>query len=56
MEPSDQNALLEATTKLILDENLRRDLGKQGEQYVANNHSLDYLQKRLLGIYRNLIK
>ncbi len=56
VEPSDQNALLEATIKLILNKNLRRELGEQGELYVANNHSLDYLQKRLLGIYRNLIK
>jgi len=47
--------LVEATTRLILNSDLRLNLGNNGRQYVAINHSLDYLQKRLTGIYDKLL-
>jgi glycosyltransferase involved in cell wall biosynthesis len=48
--------LVEGTTRLITNRDLRLDLGKRGRQYVADHHSLDYLQKRLIGIYGKLLE
>ncbi len=54
VEPNDEKGLLEATTKLILSPKLRKDLAGEGLIYVKNNHSLEYLQKQLTGIYSKL--
>lgn len=55
VDPSDFRGLVEATSKLILNPNLRRTLGRAGREYVAAHHSLPYLQKRLLEIYHKLL-
>jgi glycosyltransferase involved in cell wall biosynthesis len=55
VDPADFAGLVEATTKLILNPELRRTLGISGRDYVARNHSLEYLRKRLMGIYKKLL-
>lgn len=51
IEAGDEDALIKATEKLIFDENLRRHFGLEGKKYVAENHSLDYLEEHLTNIY-----
>jgi glycosyltransferase involved in cell wall biosynthesis len=52
----DESALVAAAEKLIFDPQLRRKLGSEGQKYVVENHSLDYLRKTLTGIYEKLTK
>lgn len=56
VDPADFEELVAATTKLILDPDLRRDMGRNGQDYVASNHSFKYLQKRLVGIYSKVLR
>lgn len=56
IEPGNEEQLIEAATKLILDAKLRKHLGKEGKRYIENNHSLKSLQKQLIKVYENLIK
>lgn len=55
VDPTDLQGLVTATTKLIRDRGLRLTLGKNGQDYVRQNHSLSYLQDRLNGIYSRLM-
>jgi len=55
VDPMDFAGLLKATTELILDRNARTALGANGRQYVKENHSLQYLEQRLTGIYTGLL-
>lgn len=55
VDASDFNGLVDATKKLILNPELRRNLGRHGRDYVAKNHSFEYLQKRLVEIYQKLL-
>jgi glycosyltransferase involved in cell wall biosynthesis len=55
IQPDNEAQLLEAATKLILDEDLRKHLGSEGRNYVEKNHSLGLLEARLPQIYGKLI-
>ena len=56
VKPNDENALVEATAKLILNHDLRRRLGSAGNRYVRENHSPDTLKNRLCEIYETLLE
>jgi glycosyltransferase involved in cell wall biosynthesis len=47
-------ALDDAVTRLILDRDLRVQMGTSGREYVGKNHSISYLQERLASIYSEL--
>jgi L-malate glycosyltransferase len=53
--PNDESALVGAAAKLISDKELRSSLGNRGREYVAQNHSLESLQKHLTKIYERLL-
>jgi L-malate glycosyltransferase len=53
--PNDENELVNAVTELISNKDLRQQLGFAGQKYVAQNHSLGYLQKHLTAIYEKLV-
>lgn len=55
VDAADTMGLFDAARKLIENEDLRGRLGAAGKKYVAENHSLDYLQKRLIEIYNNVL-
>lgn len=55
VDPMDFTGLVKATADLILDPQLRVALGTSGQKYVQKNHSLTYLEKRLTGIYTELL-
>ncbi len=54
--PGDEKGLENATAELILNRDLRFCLGSEGYKYVAQNHSLNYLQNHLSSIYERLIQ
>lgn len=55
VEASDLDGLCSATRKLIQNKDLRSRLGKNGRDYVIDNHSLQYLTERLTGIYSKVL-
>ncbi|MFN0279988.1 MAG: glycosyltransferase [Pyrinomonadaceae bacterium] len=55
VDPANIYELVAATKKLILDKELRQKLGSAGQEYVRKNHSIGYLQKRLVDIYSKLM-
>lgn len=55
VDPTDTEKLMLATEKLILDENMRRKMGDEGQAYVRKNHSIDYLKERLTSIYSKIM-
>jgi len=55
VEPTNVEELVEATSKLIANRQLRLDMGTQGQEYVRKNHSIGYLQDRLKCIYSELL-
>jgi glycosyltransferase involved in cell wall biosynthesis len=52
----DEGALAKATAELILDKELRLRLGDEGRRYVARNHSLENLKRRLNEVYQRLLQ
>jgi L-malate glycosyltransferase len=54
--PDDEKALVNAAAELICNRELRQQLGCAGKKYVAQNHSLGYLQKHLTAIYEKLVR
>ena len=56
IDPGDEKELEKATAELILNKELRFRLGSEGRAYVAQNHSLAYLQEQLIGIYEKLVQ
>jgi L-malate glycosyltransferase len=56
VEPEDNEGLIKATSKLILNKDLRDKLGTAGREYVLKNHSFDYLKDKLISIYRRLLR
>ncbi len=56
VEPANVEELTAAATKLILDKELRQELGSRGKEYVGKNHSIGYLQDRLKCIYSDLMR
>ena len=56
IDPDDEKGLENATAELILNKDLRFRLGSEGRAYVAQNHSLAYLQEQLIGIYERLVQ
>lgn len=55
VEPANVEEMIQASTKLILDRELRRELGKQGKDYVGKHHSIGYLRDRLKCIYSDIL-
>ncbi len=55
VSPDDEKELLNAAEKLIFDPDLRNALGGEGRKYVEENHSPNYLKKRLTEIYEGLL-
>lgn len=56
IDPGDEKGLEKAAAELILNKELRFRLGSAGRAYVAQNHSLAYLQEQLIGIYERLVQ
>lgn len=54
-DPADWESLVASTIKLISNRELRSNLGRNGSLYVQNNHSLESLKNRLIGIYSKLL-
>jgi glycosyltransferase involved in cell wall biosynthesis len=55
IEPDNEDELVNAASKLILNSELRTSLGFEGQRYVENNHSLKELQRQLINIYNKLV-
>lgn len=55
VELGDIRGLSAAVAALINQPELRITLGSNGRKYVADNHSLAYLQNRLVGVYGTLL-
>ena len=56
VDPDDFGELCAATSKLILDGDLRCRMGRQAQEYVRKNHSIGYLQEKLKCIYSGLLQ
>lgn len=56
VDPRDLDGLVDAATRLIRDPKLRLTLGRNGKDFVADTHSFNYLQKRLVEIYQGLLE
>jgi glycosyltransferase involved in cell wall biosynthesis len=54
VEPENSKQTAEAVLKLYNDSKLRRELGKNGRQYVSENYSRELIAKRLESILKNL--
>ncbi|MEP7037848.1 MAG: glycosyltransferase [Acidobacteriota bacterium] len=55
IEPGNEKNLVESTTKLIVDKDLRKRLGAEGRKYIENNHSIERLETKLTTIYKSLV-
>lgn len=55
VEASDLDGLCSATRQLIQEKDLRSRMGKNGRDYVVDNHSLPYLTERLTDIYSKVL-
>lgn len=55
VDPMDFDGLVGAVKHLIASQQLRQTLGTNGQKYVAENHSLNYLGGRLTEIYNSLL-
>lgn len=55
VDSENKEELFESAKKLITNEKLRREFGEEGRKYVSENHSLDSLQKHLVGIYQRIL-
>ena len=56
VDMDDERELANAVSELIANAGLRDELSAKGKRYVANNHSISYLEKRLPEIYQRLIQ
>jgi len=56
VEPRDSKALAEAINKLLNDEELRKRYGVQARKRVEENFTVDKMNERILGVYRELVK
>jgi glycosyltransferase involved in cell wall biosynthesis len=52
---ADDEAIAQATLRLLRDQNLRRTLGDAARQYVVNHHSWKYWASRMEQFYRSTI-
>lgn len=55
VEPDDEDNLTAAIERLVVDSNLRLELGRNGQEYVARDHSLGALKMTLLSIYEKVL-
>ncbi len=55
VEPDDPEEIVKAVRTLILDRDLRCRMGGHAREYVRKNHSFEYLQDRLTGIYSQIL-
>ncbi len=53
-DPSDIEGMVEAASSLVTSRHLRLELGEEGRKYVRENHSAEYLQKKLPVLYNEL--
>jgi glycosyltransferase involved in cell wall biosynthesis len=51
VQPGDVEGLAAAVSKLIACPDMRRRMGESGVRHVRANHSLEYLEGELCGIY-----
>ncbi len=56
VDPHDAEDLFRAASRLILDRQLRQSIGLEAHKYVKKNHSIGYLQRKLMSIYSGLLK
>ncbi len=56
VDPADFSELVEATSILIVDPELRAEIGRNGRDFVRKNHSIDYLQRELTAVYSRIVK
>ena len=56
IEPRDEKALANAIVKLISDDDLLKEMGKNALQYCEKNLSWDSIAKKTMKIYSDLIK
>lgn len=55
VDPDDFDGLVRAVSSLVLDNDLRRRMGRDAREYVRKNHSITHLQERLTNIYSRLM-
>lgn len=56
VNPGDLEGLIQATSTLILDADLRKRLGRSGRAFVSENHSFGYLRQRLGQVYAKVLR
>ena len=56
VDRDDFGELCAATSKLVLNTDLRNQMGQQAQEYVRKNHSIGYLQEELKSIYSGLLQ
>lgn len=56
VEPDSSTQFIKAAATMISHSCLRKQYGANGQKYVEKNHSSDYLGKRLIKIYENLLQ
>ena len=54
VRPGDVNDLVSGIIKLIEDENLREELGKNAREVVTKNYTWEQNVKRILNFYKKL--
>ncbi|RLG32836.1 glycosyltransferase family 1 protein, partial [Methanosarcinales archaeon] len=55
VRPKDPENIAEAMLRLVEDEELRRRLGKNGEELVMSNFSLDKVVMSTLDLYKEIV-
>lgn len=55
VEANDEEGLKSAVLRLSSDCRLRAELGRRGYEYVSNEHSINALGERLMGIYDRIL-
>ena len=51
---NDISATASAIEKLVLDKNLREELGRNGREHVVNNYNLELCTKKMVSIYQDI--
>jgi glycosyltransferase involved in cell wall biosynthesis len=55
VDPDNEEDLIKASDKLVLNDKLRTELGRNGREFVKQNHSIESLREHLMRIYKGLL-
>ncbi|MCK4236894.1 MAG: glycosyltransferase family 4 protein, partial [Candidatus Krumholzibacteria bacterium] len=56
VQPGDEDGFLGAVSKLLVDEELRRELGRRARVRIMENYDIDIWGDRILEIYRSILE